>query len=475
MPALAIKYRPKDFSDLVGQVHASQSLKNAIEFKHIAHAYLFYGSRGVGKTTTARILAKALNCEKGPTMEPCGECDHCREITRGNSMDVIEMDAASNRGIDHIRDLRENVRFAPMRARYKIYIIDEVHMLTNESFNALLKTLEEPPSHVVFIMATTEHHKIPETILSRCQTFAFRRFSVPELISRLKHILEHEDISFNEEALYPISEKADGSMRDAISLLDQVAAYAGKETISSEMVNLVLGIPRSELYLDFLEAIRVRDLKKVLLTINRLGEEGQNLKRFLWDFLNILKNTTVLVQTKDPETIDISPTLKGKLEETAAKWDSQELTATFHSLFSLYSQSSIFQNSRSSEIRIALEMAIVELFEKLERPSLSTILGRLERVQHAIDSGEPYREAPATTATKAEPVNTAPQSSPPPVKKPAETPPPAPAQPPINEPTSDVEKVIENPAQSSQEDPEHFLQKEFMAEEVDPEEKDMFK
>ena len=224
--ALYRKWRPQTFKDLVGQEHISRTLANAITSGHIGHAYLFAGPRGTGKTSTAKILAKALNCEHGPTPEPCGKCEQCRKITEGSSMDVFEIDAASNRGIDEIRDLRETVKFAPVDGRYKVYIIDEVHMLTTEAFNALLKTLEDPPAHVVFILATTEAHKVPPTIQSRCQRYDFKRITVGEIEGRLRYIAKEMKMEAEDEALSMIAIQADGGMRDALSILDQCAALA---------------------------------------------------------------------------------------------------------------------------------------------------------------------------------------------------------------------------------------------------------
>ena len=248
MASLALKYRPITFDDVTGQTYAVKSLKNAIEMDAISHAYIFFGSRGIGKTSMARIVARSLNCAQGPTSSPCGECTNCIEISLGNSPDVIEMDAASNRGIDYIRELRDNTKFSPMKSKYKIYIIDEVHMLTRESFNALLKTLEEPPSHIVFILATTEKRKIPETILSRCQNFLFRKFTHKEIMNRLKVILTKEKVDFEESALLPIAQKSEGSMRDSISFIDQILAYSADRKITLEDAQLVLGFLPFERY-----------------------------------------------------------------------------------------------------------------------------------------------------------------------------------------------------------------------------------
>ena len=235
--ALYRKWRPKTFSDLVGQEHVSRTLSQAIETGRVGHAYLFSGPRGTGKTSTAKILAKALNCEQGPTTEPCNECESCRRVNDGTSMDVFEIDAASNRGIDEIRDLRETVKFAPANGKYKVYIIDEVHMLTSEAFNALLKTLEEPPERVVFILATTEVHKVPATIQSRCQRYDFKRIAVREIAERLRYVAENSEIKAEDAALALIARESAGGMRDALSTLDQCASLA-EEQVTEKVSSL---------------------------------------------------------------------------------------------------------------------------------------------------------------------------------------------------------------------------------------------
>ncbi len=238
----ARKWRPRDFDEVIGQEHVTVTLKNAISLGRIAHAYLFAGPRGVGKTTVARIFAKALNCEKGPTVKPCNVCASCKEVVSGNSIDVLEIDGASNRGIDEVRSLRENIRFSPIGSKFKVYIIDEVHQITSDAFNALLKTLEEPPPHVKFIFATTQPHKVPGTILSRCQRFDFKRITLDLIISKLKNIVSEEKIKIEEEVLFTIARAADGSMRDAEVLLDQLnCATEGKIKIkdASEMLGVI--------------------------------------------------------------------------------------------------------------------------------------------------------------------------------------------------------------------------------------------
>src|SRR6185295_2362076 len=238
---LARKWRPQHFDDVLGQEHVTTTLRNAIAQQRIAHAFLFSGPRGVGKTTVARLLAKALNCATGPIAEPCGTCPSCAEVAAGSALDVVEIDGASNTGVENIRDLNENVRYRPAAARFKIYIIDEVHMLSTAAFNALLKTLEEPPDHVKFIFATTEVHKLPQTVVSRCQRYEFKRIGIAELLARLRRIVDEEGIEASDAALFSIAREADGSMRDAQSLLDQVIVFAGK-TLGEAEVQGALGV-----------------------------------------------------------------------------------------------------------------------------------------------------------------------------------------------------------------------------------------
>src|SRR5262245_17337699 len=259
----ARKWRPQTFAELVGQEHVARTLQNALRQGRIAHAYLFTGTRGVGKTTTARLLAKALECEQGPLPEPCNQCAACQAVTTGNSLDVLEIDGASNRGIDEIRDLREKIRYAPARSRYKIYIIDEVHMLTEHAFNALLKTLEEPPPQVVFIFATTEPQKVPSTILSRCHRFDFWQVASSEIAQCLGKIAEEEHIHIGSEALYRIARRAEGSLRDAQTLFDQVVAFCGSE-VRDEDLGQLLGAAGEEQTVALLAAILERDTRLVL-------------------------------------------------------------------------------------------------------------------------------------------------------------------------------------------------------------------
>jgi DNA polymerase-3 subunit gamma/tau len=275
---LARKYRPQSFDELVGQSHITELLRKLIESGRIAHAFLFCGPRGIGKTSTARILAKSLNCQNGPTLKPCGACSACLEIANGNSFDVIEIDGASNRGIDEIRTLRENVKFAPSYGRYKIYIVDEVHMLTSDAFNALLKTLEEPPEHVKFIFATTEIQKVPATILSRCQRFDFKRIQVEVIMDNLRSICVKENLKANEEALFAIAKAAQGSMRDALSILDQLSALSDKGIDAGDVFSM-LGMVEIEFLFDLTDALIARSCLKALDIFNQIIERGKDIKQ----------------------------------------------------------------------------------------------------------------------------------------------------------------------------------------------------
>ncbi len=286
---LARKFRPQTFEDVVGQEHVVKTLTNAIHQGRVAHAFIFSGPRGVGKTTVARILAKALNCEKGPSQTPCNVCTNCREIVEGISMDVREIDGASNRGIDEIRELRENVKFSPVSSRYKLYIIDEVHMLTREAFNALLKTLEEPPSHVIFIFATTEIQKIPATILSRCQCFEFRRISLKQIKNNLRQIAGTEGVHVSENGLTWIAEAGDGSLRDAQSIFDQVISYAGFE-IKDQDIEAILGLTDRRFLFRLSEAVFERNASLCLKIIEEGYYAGLDMKYFYQMLIGHFRN-----------------------------------------------------------------------------------------------------------------------------------------------------------------------------------------
>jgi len=291
--ALYRSWRPQMFKDMVGQQHIIQTLQNAIREQRVSHAYLFNGPRGTGKTTTAKVLAKAVNCEHGPSIEPCNQCDNCIGITEGHIMDVVEIDAASNRGIDEIRDIRDKVRYAPTEVRFKVYIIDEVHMLTAEAFNALLKTLEEPPPHVIFILATTEPHKLPATIISRCQRFDFRQVSTSEQVERLREICEEEGIKASNDALAYIARLSEGGMRDAISLLEQTAAFADRDITLEAAVDVTGGIAAEQFY-QLAEAIKERDVSKMLPLVEGLMQGGKSPDKCMENLIYYFRDLLVL-------------------------------------------------------------------------------------------------------------------------------------------------------------------------------------
>ncbi|MDP3092884.1 MAG: DNA polymerase III subunit gamma/tau [Nitrospira sp.] len=305
----ARKYRPGTFDDVVGQSHVVQTLMNAVDTKRIAHAYLFSGTRGVGKTTVARILAKALNCEQGPTGHPCNTCVNCVEITQGTSVDVMEIDGASNTSVDDVREIRENVKFSPFRGHYRVYIIDEVHMLSNSAFNALLKTLEEPPSHVVFIFATTEIHKIPATIMSRCQHYNFRRIARQEIIDRLRHVATQDGMTIEDRSFTALARASEGSMRDGLSLLDQAVAFGGK-TIAHADLEVLLGAVPQELVQGMSAAILSQDSPAALAILANLLDQGHDLKAFCSDVVEHLRNLLVA------SVVSAGPELRGLIEAT---------------------------------------------------------------------------------------------------------------------------------------------------------------
>ena len=318
---LARKWRPQQFEDVVGQDHVTRTLSNAIETGRVAHAYIFVGSRGTGKTTTARILAKALNCEKGPTPHPCDQCDSCREIMSGSSLDVIEIDGASNNGVDQVRDLRDNARYAPARDSYKIYIIDEVHMLSNAAFNALLKTLEEPPEHVKFIFATTDVHKVLPTILSRCQRFDLRRISVQDIVTRLRTGCAEEGIEISEDALLAIARGAEGGLRDAESALDQLISFRGKK-ISEEDVLAVFGLVSRHVLEGLVEAIVASDVPKIIQMIAEMDQAGKDLSRIVMELMEHFRNLLVMCYAKnDIEALELPDGAVGFYETLAKKTD----------------------------------------------------------------------------------------------------------------------------------------------------------
>ena len=324
---LARKYRPQKFSDVIGQEHVTRTLKNAIEQGRIAHGYIFSGHRGIGKTTIARILAMALNCQSQdhPVPEPCGVCDSCREIRAGNSVDVIEIDAATNRGIDEIRELREAARYRPARDRFKIYILDEAHQITDAAFNALLKTLEEPPSHIVFMMATTQPEDIPQTIRSRCQHFSFHAVRFDDIVAQLRDIAQQEGIKADDSALAMLAEAGDGSMRDALSIMDQAIASCGT-TLSPEVVRGLVGSVPSEVLEDVMDAVDRNSSEDVLRVVDRLLVEGQSAQHFARQMLRFLRNAMVAkVAGSDSPVLQISADERARVARVAEHFSEEDL------------------------------------------------------------------------------------------------------------------------------------------------------
>jgi DNA polymerase-3 subunit gamma/tau len=373
----ARKWRPQLFEEVVGQKHITQTLQNAISQKRVAHAFLFTGARGVGKTSTARILAKTINCEKGPQINPCNQCTTCQEITHGNSMDVIEIDGASNRGIDEIRELRENVRYTPAKSRYKVYIIDEVHMLTKEAFNALLKTLEEPPPHIIFIFATTEPHKIPATILSRCQRYDFKRVPFKEIIESLKRIVEEEKIQISQRGLFSIAQESEGSLRDAQSLLDQVIAYGGV-SIRDEDISEVLGLIDRKILHDTIDAIANRDVKRCLEVIEEVYHFGYDLQHFCRELLQYLRNLILLKVSQHPEgLIELTEEELIFLKKEAEKFQFDQLNHLFSLL--LKGEQEIAQ---STFPRTMLEMTLIRMATLRPILPIDEIMKKLDALEN---------------------------------------------------------------------------------------------
>lgn len=385
--ALYRQWRPQDFNALVGQKAVKTTLKNALASGKIAHAYLFSGPRGTGKTSMARILAKALNCEQGPTAEPCGQCSNCQRIVQGTSLDVIEIDAASNTSVDNIRDLREQVAFTPAESRYKVYIIDEVHMLSTGAFNALLKTLEEPPAHAVFILATTDPQKVPATIQSRCQRFEFRRVTVDEIAEHLAMVAAGSGIEADADALRLIAIQAEGGMRDALSLLDQCGVMAKRVTVAT--VREVLGIVGREALHELTGAIGRRQLPQALATLNLLLEQGKDVKQVLTELIEYLRALVLYLAVPDYEEIYLTDT-KEALAELAPLFGRDRLLAAEERL-----HSAIQELRGSMRPRITAELCLLDLC-RVEGSTLAALSARIEQLERQLAGGvmPVYQQAP---------------------------------------------------------------------------------
>ncbi|MBR5487383.1 MAG: DNA polymerase III subunit gamma/tau [Phascolarctobacterium sp.] len=386
--ALYRRWRPQDFDTLVGQQAVKTALSNALASGRIAHAYLFAGPRGTGKTSTARILAKALNCDKGPTAHPCGECVNCERITAGTSMDVFEIDAASNRGIEEIKTLREQLAFAPVNGRYKVYIIDEVHMLTTEAFNALLKTLEEPPAHVIFILATTDPHKIPATIHSRCQRFDFRRVTVEEITDHLAMIAERSGINADREALRLIAIQSEGGMRDALSLLDQCGVMG--EQVTPTTVREVLGIVGRETLRELVQAIGKQDLSSTLEKLNFLLEQGKDVRQVLTELAEYLRALLLYKAAPSYQEVYLTDTAEA-LAESAPLFSNDRLLAAEERL-----HAGLGELRWTVRPRITGELCLFDLCRQ-EGSTLAALTARVEQLEKQVANGVSvrYAEAPA--------------------------------------------------------------------------------
>lgn len=382
---LARKWRPQTFEDIVSQEFVTLSLKNAVSTGKIAHAFIFSGPRGVGKTSTARILAKALNCRSGPTPEPCSECVFCKEIAEGKSLDVIEIDAASHTGVNDVREIIENVKYLPASGKYKIYIIDEAHMLSQSAFNALLKTLEEPPPHVLFILATTEAHKIPVTILSRCQRYEFKKVPVEKIKESLASITGKEKIKVAEETLYTVAQEADGSMRDALSLMDQLLATFGSEIVHDDAIR-ILGVLDRTLLRSAVAGILDKNPKDCIETLNRATEKGINPKRFAEDLLRTFRYA-LLLKTCGKETVT---ELSDEDKDEIAGITSGESVETLESLFNLMLEGAESIH-RSFYPQMALEFILIKLSTLERTVPIESIIKRLESLSGSIKTGEEPR------------------------------------------------------------------------------------
>ncbi|MDI6781238.1 MAG: DNA polymerase III subunit gamma/tau [bacterium] len=382
----ARKYRPQTFEEVIGQPHISQTLINAINTGRISHSYLFCGSRGTGKTTTARIMAKCLNCETGITSTPCGNCPICMEVARGMSMDIIEIDGASNRGIDEIRDLRERVMLSPARGRYKVYIIDEVHMLTPEAFNALLKTLEEPPPHVVFIFATTEPHRLPATILSRCQRFDFRRISTQDILKQLQYICDKEGIKANNNGLLLIARAAQGGMRDAEGILDQVMSYTGEKEITMDDVIIVMGMVPEDVLISIINAIINQNDNSVVEMVNALINKGVDMSQLTRDVILHLRNLLMVKIGCGEGVLDITTESKDILTEQSRQLSAESILKAIDCLreaneqmkYAYAQAGTILETAMVRLCRIKAEIPLLEIIEKLSHLEQRIAISRPE-------------------------------------------------------------------------------------------------
>ncbi len=376
---LARKWRPQAFADMTGQEHVVRTLGNAIAQGRVAHAFLFCGPRGVGKTTAARLLARALNCEKGPTATPCGECRACTEIAQGTSVDVAEIDGASNNSVDDVRQIRERVTYLPQRDRHKIYIIDEVHMLSTAAFNALLKTLEEPPPHVKFIFATTEPHKLPDTILSRCQRHNFRRISTPRMIERLRQIATAEGATLSDQALALIVRQSEGGMRDALSLLDMVLSACGNTPNDADIAEALGAVDRVAVH-EVCQALLKRDARPILARIEDLHSRGADFKRLTEEIALHLRHLLV-ARSVGEASEELAESEKKAVISLASEADPTQLARLFDLV-----HGAIWDVSRAAQPRLALEVALLKCVHLAPGAPVSELLARAEALSKRLEN-----------------------------------------------------------------------------------------
>ncbi len=398
---LARKWRPQSFEDLVGQEHVSQTLANSIQSGRVHHAFLFTGARGVGKTSAARIFAKALNCETGITSQPCNECPSCVEITAGQGLDVFEIDGASNTGVDDIRELRENIRYLPSRSRYKIFIIDEVHMLSINAFNALLKTLEEPPGHAKFIFATTEPHKIPVTILSRCQRFDFRKIPLPKVTARLREIVDAEQIRISDRSLALVARRGEGSMRDSLSTMDQVIAFCG-EAVADDDVQGLLGMVDRRLLLDSLEAVLERDSRRALEVVRRIDDMGHSFRQFGLELVELFRSVILCKVVEAPaEMLDVTAEELAELQRLAQGAVLEDLQR--HLTLLMRTEAELVN---SSYPRLTMEMTLVRMTNLPPARDVATLVKKLEALEKRLagTAGAPSPPPPPSFSPEPPPV-----------------------------------------------------------------------
>ena len=404
------KWRPRRFGEVAGQEAVIRTLRRAIETDRVAHAYLFSGPRGTGKTSTAKVLAMGLNCVNGPTPEPDGTCESCRAIVNNSSMDVVEMDAASNRGIDEVRELRDRVNLAPVSGRMKVYIIDEVHMLTTEAFNALLKILEEPPEHVIFVLATTEKHRVLPTIISRCQSFDFRRPGVPVLAGKLAEIAEAEEIEVEPEALTVIAGAGGGSFRDAEGLLDQLSSFADG-TVTAAMVRELLGSVGSGVLIEAVDALHDRRPADTLRIVDRLSNEGKDLGQFVAQLLSHLRNLMLLPNAPEVALAEVGAEERASLEEQAGRVPTAEVVRAIEAMGEARGRI-----RRGGDPKLELELTFLKLTRDYTEPSMDVLLQRLETLERAVENGgltaDTPQEQPRETAKAEEQADPADESRP---------------------------------------------------------------